>query len=273
MDTTNNRDVDELGRRLAETGLNDLNEADYQAFRTGFASALSEVTQALNLCTNTMLAGRRTEVGSRIKAIDSVVAKLRRKETQLSTMQDIAGCRLTVPTLADLQTAVVWLRGRLNIEREKDYTRRGQKGGYRAIHLIVMTSSGRCAEIQIRTEVQHAWANLSEQLAYSIDRLIKAGGGPPGVRQRLVLLSRQGWLVDSLIEHLRATRQLVEELGEPVQRNFDELDSDAEWGSLRRSVSNFQQSLRLTDILCVEVKDALLALMAALQPTTERDDR
>ncbi len=219
--------IDELGRRLAAAGLNDLNEADYQAFRTGFAGALSEVTEALSRCSGTALAGRRTEVGSRIKAIDSVVAKLRRKETPLSTMQDIAGCRLTVPTLADLRTATRWLRVRLTIEREKDYTRRGQKGGYRAVHLIVVTSSGRYAEIQIRTEVQHAWANLSEQLAYSIDRLIKAGGGPPDVRRRLLTLSHRGWLVDSLLEQLRATRDLVEELSDPIQRDFDDAGASA----------------------------------------------
>lgn len=265
--------IDELGQRLAAAGLNDLDEADYQAFRTGFAGALSEVTQALTECADTALAGRRTEVGSRIKAIDSVVAKLRRKETQLSTMQDIAGCRLTVPTLADLQVAVRWLRGRLTVEREKDYTHRGQKGGYRAVHLIVSTSSERYAEIQIRTEVQHAWANLSEQLAYSIDRLIKAGGGPPDVRRRLLLLSRQGWLVDSLVEHLRATRGLVEELSEPIQRNFEDLDASAEWGLLSSSVSNFHTSMRLADNLCIEVKNALIALMTALQPEMERDER
>ena len=265
--------IDELGRRLAAAGLNNLNEADYQAFRTGFAGALSEVTEALNLCARTALADRRTEVGSRIKAIDSVVAKLRRKETPLSTMQDIAGCRLTVPAMADLRTAARWLRGRLTIEREKDYTRRGQKGGYRAVHLIVLTSSGRYAEIQIRTEVQHAWANLSEQLAYSVDRLIKAGGGPPEVRRRLMALSHRGWLVDSLLEQLRATRELVEELGNPIQPEFADADASAEWSTLSETVADFRNSLRVTDILCERVRDALITLMAALQPETERDEQ
>lgn len=263
--------IDELGRRLAAAGLNNLNEADYQAFRTGFAGALSEVTETLNLCTRTALAGRRTEVGSRIKAIDSVVAKLRRKETPLSTMQDIAGCRLTVPAMADLRTATRWLRGRLTIEREKNYTRRGQKGGYRAVHVIVLTSSGRCAEIQIRTEVQHAWANLSEQLAYSIDRSIKAGGGPAGVRHRLLELSRQGWLVDSLIEHQRATREIATELSRPIQLAFDDLEVTSERGILAETVSNLHDSLLLTDTLCNKIKEALVALMTSLHPG-DRDE-
>ena len=264
-------EINELGRRLAAAGLDDLNEADYQAFRTGFADALSEVTRALTLCSESTLVGRRTEVGARIKAIDSVVAKLRRKETRLSSMQDIAGCRLTVPTMADLQIAVAWLREYLTIEREKDYTRIGQKGGYRAVHLIVLTSSGRFAEIQVRTEVQHAWANLSEQLAYSIDRLIKAGGGPPDVRRRLLALSHRGWLVDSLMMYLRATKELVDELSYPIQRELADAQANSEWGMLSEAVNDFNSSLVVTDALCERVKDAYIALMGALQPEVEQD--
>ena len=273
MDGHDTKRIDDLGRRLAAAGLDDLNEAHYQAFRTGFAGALSEVTEALTLCASTALAGRRTEVGSRIKAIDSVVAKLRRKETSLSEMQDIAGCRLTVPTMADLRTATGWLHERLSIEREKDYTGQGRKGGYRAVHLIVLTSSGRYAEIQIRTEVQHAWANLSEQLAYRIDRLIKAGGGPPSIRRRLVALSRQGWLVDSLIEQLRTTKGLLAELSYPIRRDFEDAQASAEWGMLSEAVAELRNSLGTTDTLCEQVKDALIALMAAQQPQAEQDQR
>ena len=155
----------------------------------------------------------------------------------------------------------------------KDYTRQGQKGGYRAVHLIVLTNSGRFAEIQIRTEVQHAWANLSEQLAYSIDRLIKAGSGPPDVRRRLLVLSHRGWLVDSLMGHLRTTRELVEELSYPIQRDFADAQASSEWGMLGRAVTDFSASLAVTDALCERVKDALIALMAALQPEVEQDER
>lgn len=273
MATLTENEIDALGRRLAVAGLNELNEADYQAFRTGFAGALAEVTDALIRCTGSALAGRRTEVGSRIKAIDSVVSKLQRKETPLSTMQDIAGCRLTVPTMDDLRTATDWLHEQLAIQRTKDYTRKGQKGGYRAVHLIVLTESGRFAEIQIRTEVQHAWANLSEKLAYGIDRLIKAGGGPPDVRRRLLALSQQGWLVDSLMEQLRATRDLVEELSYPVQSEVTSAQARTEWDLLNEAIGDFRNSLVVTDTLCEQVKDALIGFMAASQPEAEADEQ
>ena len=265
-------EIDALGRRLAAAGLDDLNEAEYQAFRTGFAGALAEVMQALTLCADSALGSRRTEVGSRIKAIDSVVAKLRRKETPLSTMQDIAGCRLTVPSMADLQMAVDWLRDRLEIEREKDYTRRGQKGGYRAVHLIVLTSSGRFAEIQVRTRVQHAWANLSEQLAYSIDRSIKAGGGPAEVRRRLLALSQQGWNIDLLIEQLRTSTELIGELSQPIRRDFDAGEASQEWENLSSVVDELRIKLAEADKLGERVRDALVALMSALLPRGEAEE-
>lgn len=40
-------------------------------------------------------------------------------------------------------------------------------------------------EIQIRTELQHQWAELSEKLAASIDQSIKYGGGPDWVQETL----------------------------------------------------------------------------------------
>lgn len=51
-------------------------------------------------------------------------------------------------------------------------------------------------EVQLRTRVQHVWANESERLAYTIDRAIKAGGGPARVRDVLEELSDQGRLID-----------------------------------------------------------------------------
>ena len=82
-------------------------------------------------------------------------------------------------------------------------------------------------------------------------------------------LSHRGWLVDSLLEQLRATRELVEELGDPIQPEFADADASAEWSTLSEAVADFRNSLRVTDILCERVRDALITLMAALQPETE----
>jgi ppGpp synthetase/RelA/SpoT-type nucleotidyltranferase len=57
--------------------------------------------------------------------------------------------------------------------------------GYRAIHTIISTE-GRQVEIQVRTLVQHLWAELSEKLSDVIDPAIKYGGGPKETRESLL---------------------------------------------------------------------------------------
>jgi len=48
--------------------------------------------------------------------------------------------------------------------------------GYQAVHVIV-THGDKLVEIQVRTLLQHAWAELSEKLSDIVDPAIKYGGG------------------------------------------------------------------------------------------------
>lgn len=56
--------------------------------------------------------------------------------------------------------------------------------GYRAVHVIVEVD-GRFVEIQVRTALQHTWAETSEKLSDVIDPAIKYGGGPDQVKGAL----------------------------------------------------------------------------------------
>ena len=49
--------------------------------------------------------------------------------------------------------------------------------GYRAVHVIVEVS-GKPIEIQVRSSLQHLWAELSEKCSDVLDSAIKYGGGP-----------------------------------------------------------------------------------------------
>ena len=60
--------------------------------------------------------------------------------------------------------------------------------GYRAVHVII-TREGLNVEIQIRSSLQHLWAELSERLADVIDSSIKYGGGEPQIQRYLSLTS------------------------------------------------------------------------------------
>ena len=56
--------------------------------------------------------------------------------------------------------------------------------GYRAVHVIA-DSDPVSVEIQIRTALQHLWAELSERLADVVDSNIKYGGGDSQIVQIL----------------------------------------------------------------------------------------
>jgi hypothetical protein len=67
--------------------------------------------------------------------------------------------------------------------------RRGRSShGYRAVHVVV-TVNDRAVEIQVRTEAQQKWAELSEKCADVIDPAIKYGGGDARFQGLLLRLS------------------------------------------------------------------------------------
>lgn len=112
--------------------------------------------------------------------------KLQREKTRLSQMQDIAGCRIITETLAQQDGVVPDLAEMfkaLPVDR-----RQRPSHGYRAVHVVV-SEAGRFIEVQIRTSVQHTWAELSEKLADEFGHDIKYGGGSEELSTYLVTLS------------------------------------------------------------------------------------
>jgi hypothetical protein len=95
---------------------------------------------------------------------------------KLSRMQDITGCRILVGDIAEQNRAAKILQ--MDFPDAITMDRRTKPShGYRAIHLVVRVQ-GRHLEIQIRTYLQHRWADLSQKLADCVDSAIKYGGGP-----------------------------------------------------------------------------------------------
>ena len=112
-----------------------------------------------------------------------MVEKLRRSRTDLSRLEDIAGCRIVLPTMIEQQQVLDRIRGAWEVMRERDY-QVTPRDGYRALHVVVRVQ-GRPVEVQVRTLLEDAWANASEALARSVDPEIKYGGGPSAAREIL----------------------------------------------------------------------------------------
>jgi len=131
----------------------------------------------------------------RLKRLPSIIKKLQRayqgdKPTmKLSQMQDIAGCRVVMPTINQARELYEesYLKGHIKHNRvnEKDYMMFPKSDGYRSIHLIYRYKSdkgkndynGLLVEIQIRSKLQHLWATAIEIVDFFTRQAIKSNEG------------------------------------------------------------------------------------------------
>ena len=174
--------VDHLGERLrlAEPSDDDLRLLD--AYRQSFGEAYDFVVK--NIKDNLQL----DPSGRPAKSTTSIRDKLRRESVRLSQMQDIAGCRIVTPDIADQNQAVERLKSCFPDARIID-RRVHPSHGYRSVHLVVR-QAGRPIEIQVRSHMQHIWAEISEKIADVSDPAVKYGGGPQSTKEVLATASK-----------------------------------------------------------------------------------
>ena len=184
MSSLSKTQVDQLGDRLRKGNISDDDLRLLDAYRESFAAAYEEVVTTIRTATGL----EQLEPAGRWKTNISIIAKLVRESTmRLSRMQDIAGCRVVVEDTLKQD----WVVERLIrvCQAAKVYDRRKQPShGYRAVHVIA-TAQERLIEVQVRTELQHLWAQLSEELSDLFDPSIKYGGGDSDIRELLSALS------------------------------------------------------------------------------------
>lgn len=127
-------------------------------------------------------------VAQRIKRLSSIEAKLSRFRTmKLSQMQDIGGCRAVVRNVAQVHELVDLHRAsafKHKLLRTDDYIAEPQKSGYRGVHLIYRyfsdrseTYNGLQIEIQLRSQLQHAWATAVETVGTFLKQALKSSQG------------------------------------------------------------------------------------------------
>jgi ppGpp synthetase/RelA/SpoT-type nucleotidyltranferase len=236
MATFSKAQIDRLGDRLriGKIANEDLQLLD--AYRRSFTSAYEAVVQALSGQLKLRPTGRPA------KSTTSIMDKLRRESLRLSQMQDIAGCRVIVDDEVRQDEAVAGLMqafvGASLFDR-----REVPSHGYRAVHVVVR-HDGSPIEVQIRTVLQHRWAELSEKLSDVVHVSVKYGGGPAKLREMLLkassvvkwteLSDRRSQDLQARLENSQATLpvgNLVEELAgiiEDVNENKRQLTVELE---------------------------------------------
>lgn len=130
----------------------------------------------------------RAELGiestARPKTEKTTIEKLRRDRTRLNKMQDLAGVRINGDMTLTQQDETVERLVSIFPEALVHDLRDKPGNAYRAVH-VIPTVADCPVEIQVRTDLQHAWADLFERLADATDRRIRYGSVPrdPKARQ------------------------------------------------------------------------------------------
>jgi hypothetical protein len=194
--------INRLGDRL-RTG--DVSESDLRLLDTYRRSFTDVYEDVVGLIRDQL---RLEPTGRPAKSTTSIIEKLRREKTRLSTMQDIAGCRLIVPDMLTQDEVVEKLRGLFDKLAVVDRRERTSHG-YRAVHVIV-DRRGKLIEVQIRTSLQHAWAELSEKLSDVVDSAIKYGGGNEEFVSLLANMSEATMNVEIAIKTKDMNRMMLE---------------------------------------------------------------
>jgi putative GTP pyrophosphokinase len=152
-------------------------------------------------------------VGSRLKSVESIVAKARRKGIALTPdairaqMLDIAGVRVTCSFVTDIYRVRDMLVGQRDLEviEERDYIAHPKPNGYQSLHLIVRVPvflSDRVeevvVEIQLRTIAMDFWASLEHKIYYKYDREV-----PHHITDALKLAADVAMTLDQTMERIR----------------------------------------------------------------------
>lgn len=167
-----------LGDKLRTAKLLTKEDEDcFNEFRLGHINILTYYIDSLaNITNSEKFKDKEIFIGARLKKRDTIINKLqiRLKEMSLYRMHDIAGVRLIFPdieTLLNFKNDIIAMEKsnkkycQLNVDKY-DYIHTPKKEtGYRGFHLIFQETEGEIKaniEIQLRTEVQHAWATTLE---------------------------------------------------------------------------------------------------------------
>jgi ppGpp synthetase/RelA/SpoT-type nucleotidyltranferase len=174
--------VDQLGDRLRKGKIAEGDFRELDAYRRSFAESYEEILAIVRNATGLEPTGRPA------KSTTSIIEKLRRETIRLSQMQDIAGCRLVVPNVLVQNQVVERLKSALPKAVAVD-RRKQPSYGYRAVHIIA-TARNKPIEIQVRTALQHVWAQMSEKLSDVVDPAVKYGGGDADTQNILARFSK-----------------------------------------------------------------------------------
>ncbi|MER6952203.1 hypothetical protein ABT294_50165 [Nonomuraea sp. NPDC000554] len=156
-------------------------------------------------------------INYRIKEEESTIRKLSSKEGRyagLSDLTDILGVRIITYFPEAVDAIAHQIEAEFNIDRENSVDKRSlldpDRFGYLSLHYVAKLNDERCAlleyrryadisfEVQIRSILQHAWAEIEHDLGYKTQQAI-----PAEIRRRFSRLAGLLELADNEFQALR----------------------------------------------------------------------
>lgn len=212
-ESTSKSKIDQLGERLKKGSSSEADLISLDEYRQSFGEAYENVLTTVAKTLREYKLGT-APTGRAAKSTTSIIDKLRRESIRLSQMQDIAGCRMVVQNVIDQDKLMGLLTGSTLSDVILIDRRDKPSHGYRAVHLIAKVLN-KPVEIQIRTKLQHMWAELSERFSDEYDQNIKYGGGEDHIQSFLMrasILIRGFELMEQEREYLNMSEKDIEEL-------------------------------------------------------------
>lgn len=207
--------IDRAAKTLADNNIPPLERIEVldvvNNWRSSHAYPLHLTTK--NLDKKAKRLNKSSVTAQRRKRLSSIIGKLKRNPNmKLTQMQDIGGCRAILPTIADVKELVrryevsiaknppkkEQLSTRTELVEKYDYIARPKPDGYRSFHFVFRyrTSSedkqaydGLRIEVQIRSQLQHAWATAVETISTFTEQALKSGIGDEKWKRFFALMS------------------------------------------------------------------------------------
>lgn len=142
-------------------------EGVFDEYRKSHLQPLSETTIELQNWLNAY--GGSYYIAQRLKRKPQIIRKLNRLSVRLTQLQDIGGCRIIVEKNQDVDKLRKFIEEKIStqsnfkLNRSTDYREKGRDDtGYRSLHLM-LEKNGIKLELQIRSRIQHYWAESIER--------------------------------------------------------------------------------------------------------------
>lgn len=226
--------IDKAGRSLANPGEISIEsmelEEDFDEYRISHLEPLSLTTLELQRWLHEY--GGSYYIAQRVKRKPQILRKLRRLSVRLTQLQDIGGCRIIVESNSDVDRLIAFIRenvdrfGSFELKRVTDYREKGRdETGYRSAHLLLQRD-GRSLELQIRSRIQHYWAESIERTSVIYGRHLKELDGDPRVISYFKQLSDVFYEIESGRDPSVQSKVVLDRMREEAQRIIYESDQN-----------------------------------------------